>query len=277
MHEPWLKHSQDCCLKAPQNHSLYNLTVSQLWLPNMKRWDENKIVSLFPLEVAHDILTVPLLEVVKEDRLIWTAENNGVYSVRSGYRKLMKEEGRAYGSDMVEGWSSIWKIHAPPKAKHLLWRMCKECLPTRVRLRSRYVQCPEECPLCINYGEEEQHLFLQCDSITEAWHVMGVANVIQSRVHLFANFRELIFHICRYESKLVAGKVAILLWFAWKNRNNKVWNDSSIQAQQLGTQAANYWQQWAAVHGLLSDQLQPAQPATAAVSSMQWQQPPVDI
>jgi hypothetical protein len=41
----------------------------------------------------------------------------------------------------------------------------------------------------------------------------------------------------------VAGKVAILLWFAWQNRNNKVWNDSSIQAQQIGTQAASYWQQ----------------------------------
>jgi ribonuclease HI len=274
MHEPWLKHSQDYCLKAPQNHNLYNLTVCQLWLPNMKRWDDNKIFSLFPLDIAHDILAVPLLEVVKEDRLIWTEENNGVYSVRSGYRKLMKEEGRGYDSDLVEGWSSIWKIHAPPKAKHLLWRLCKECLPTRLRLRSRYVQCPEECPLCLSHGEEEQHLFIHCESIRAAWHAMGVANIIQSRVHLFDNFRDLIFDICRHESKLVAGKVAILLWFAWQNRNNKVWNDSSIQAQQLGMQAATYWHQWAAVHGMFSEQQQLAEPATAAATVVCWQQPP---
>jgi hypothetical protein len=33
----------------------------------------------------------------------------------------------------MEGWSSIWKIHAPPKAKHLLWRICRDCLLTRSR------------------------------------------------------------------------------------------------------------------------------------------------
>jgi hypothetical protein len=72
----------------------------------------------------------------------------------------------------------------------------------------------------------------------------------------------------------VAGKVAILLWFAWQNRNNKVWHDSSIQAQQIGTQASSYWQQWAAVHGLLIDQQQPAHGATAAAPATCWQQPP---
>jgi hypothetical protein len=61
---------------------------------------------------------------------------------------------------------------------------------------------------------------------------MGLASIIQSRIHLVANFRDFIFDICRHESKLVAGKVAILLWFAWQNRNNKVWNDSSTPAQQ---------------------------------------------
>jgi hypothetical protein len=41
--------------------------------------------------VAKEILVVPLLELVRDDKLIWSAENDGVYSVRSGYQKLMKE------------------------------------------------------------------------------------------------------------------------------------------------------------------------------------------
>jgi hypothetical protein len=49
----------------------------------MKRWDEEKINSLFPIEIARDILEVPLLDLVREDRLVWSEENNGVYSVRS--------------------------------------------------------------------------------------------------------------------------------------------------------------------------------------------------
>jgi hypothetical protein len=107
---------------------VYNLTVQQLLLPNVKRWDEGKINSLFPIEVAHDILDVPLLELVREDKLIWSEENNGVYSVRSGYRKIMKENNRGYGTRNEEGWNNIWKVHTPPKAKHLLWRICREVL-----------------------------------------------------------------------------------------------------------------------------------------------------
>jgi hypothetical protein len=99
---------------------MYNLTVQQLMLPNIKKWDEDKINSLFPMEVAHDIIAVPLLGVVTEDRLIWNEEKDGVYSVRSGYQKFLKEKGSGYGVINSEGWGSIWKIHAPPKAKHLL-------------------------------------------------------------------------------------------------------------------------------------------------------------
>jgi hypothetical protein len=120
MHEPWLRTSEECCLNAPQNQNVYNLTVQQLMLPNMKRWDEDKINSLFPIEVAHDIVTVPLLEVVTEDRVIWKEEKDGVYSVRSGYRIFSKARVRDFDVNNMDGWSSIWKIHAPPKAKHLL-------------------------------------------------------------------------------------------------------------------------------------------------------------
>jgi ribonuclease HI len=131
-----------------------------------------------------------------------------------------------------------------------------------------------ECPLCLSNGEEEIHLFINCDSIREAWHVMGLANIIQSRLHLLTNIRNLIFDICRNESKLEAGKVAVLLWFAWQNRNNKVWNDTCLHAQQIGHQAAQYWLQWAAIHGLLFEQQRQAHPVSTATSITLWQQPP---
>jgi hypothetical protein len=72
-------------------------------VPNIKKWDEDKIISLFPLEVAHDICAVPLLEVVTEDRLVWKEEKDGVYSVRSGYRIFLKERGRDFGVTKLEG------------------------------------------------------------------------------------------------------------------------------------------------------------------------------
>jgi hypothetical protein len=249
--------------------------VQQLMLPNAKRWDEIKINSLFPLDVAHDILAVPLLEVVTEDRLIWKEEKDGMYSVRSGYRIYMKERNRGYREHGGDGWSNLWRINAPPKVKHLLWRVCKDCLPTRLRLRNRYVNCPEECPMCLSCDEEEQHLFFRCDMIREAWEVMGLVHIIQPRLLQFTNIRDIIFHICRHESSTLAGKFATLLWFAWQNRNNKVWKDDSLQARQIGNQAVKFWHEWASINGLLHDRDQPVLNATATQATAGWQQPPL--
>jgi hypothetical protein len=60
MHEPWLRTSEVGCLNAPQSLNMYNLTVQQLMLPNIKKWDEDKINSLFPIEVAHEIIATGL-------------------------------------------------------------------------------------------------------------------------------------------------------------------------------------------------------------------------
>jgi hypothetical protein len=44
---------------------------------------------------------------------------------------LMKLSGRGEVLTTLEDWNSIWKIHAPPKVKHFIWRTCIGCLPTR--------------------------------------------------------------------------------------------------------------------------------------------------
>jgi hypothetical protein len=127
-----------------------------------------RFFSLFPIEMAHDIVTVPLFGLAREDKLIWSEEEDGIYSVRTRYKKLMEanNKGNVPGRDV--GWSGIWKILAPPKAKYLLWRLCRECLPTRSRLRSRFVQCPVDCPLCSSHEETDLHLFFYCETVKEA-------------------------------------------------------------------------------------------------------------
>jgi hypothetical protein len=132
------------------------------------------------------ILVVPLLDLVQEDKLIWDEESDGVYSVKSGYQKLMRERDGRWRPRTREEWGRIWKVQAPPKAKHFLWRVCKECLPTRVRLRSRHVQCPQECPLCLAEPENDEHIFFNCDNSFEAWIAMGIEQIIHPQAEFFA-------------------------------------------------------------------------------------------
>ncbi|KAK7269165.1 hypothetical protein RIF29_21881 [Crotalaria pallida] len=42
----------------------------------------------------------------------------------------------------------FWKVKAPMKVKHLIWRDFADGLPTREKLRRRAVDVPLECPFC---------------------------------------------------------------------------------------------------------------------------------
>ncbi|GAU25083.1 hypothetical protein TSUD_257770 [Trifolium subterraneum] len=94
----------------------------------------------FSNDAAKDILEVPLIDVVKEDSMVWREEQHDQYSVRTGYRLPMRERGEKCNRSVRGHWSSLWKIRAPPKTKHLLWRISRDCLPTRLRLRQHYAK-----------------------------------------------------------------------------------------------------------------------------------------
>jgi hypothetical protein len=145
MGDPWLR-GRDAWIPSPQTQGVYNLNVSDLLIPNTKSWDKVKVESLFPLHVANNIVETPLLNVIEEDKLIWRDNTNGNYSVRSGYKVLMEATKHEVNSSQHDDWLRLWKIQAPPKTKHLLWRICRGCLPSRVRLQEKHIHCQLSCP-----------------------------------------------------------------------------------------------------------------------------------
>ncbi|PNX88961.1 hypothetical protein L195_g045076, partial [Trifolium pratense] len=157
-------------------------------------WDRNKVMSLFPTEVANCILAVPLFDVVEENKLVWFEDSHGNYSVKSGYNMLLHHDTSTTVMAVPGNWKSLWKIHTPPKSKHLLWRICRECLPTRARLQERHVKCPEQ----------------------------------------FSTVKGVIMDVCSKEDRDVAGRMALLVWSLWNNRNNCVWNSIKEAGQQIG-------------------------------------------
>jgi hypothetical protein len=89
--------------------------------PNEKMWDKEKVESLFTAHTAKSILNVPLFSMIEEDKLVWVDNTHGDYSVKSGYNLMLNFSGRVQNLDCHGDWNSLWKIHAPPKAKHLLY------------------------------------------------------------------------------------------------------------------------------------------------------------
>jgi hypothetical protein len=124
-------------------------------VPNMKAWDKCRIESIFSLSIAKRIFEIPLFDTVEDDKLVWVGNTNGHYSVKSGYKTFLNVTGKVHEANHHESWHDLWNINAPPKAKHLLWRISKGCLPTRLKLHEKRVTCPLLCPLCNQENEDD--------------------------------------------------------------------------------------------------------------------------
>ncbi|CAJ2679655.1 unnamed protein product [Trifolium pratense] len=94
---------------------------------------------------------------------------------------------------------------------------------------------------------------------------MGLGHVIHSRLQLFDRMEKLIFHVCANES----GRMAILIWTIWKNRNNLVWNEQRINARQVGFQAQHHWEEWHTIYAVGREMEQQAH----EVTNLTWQPP----
>ncbi|CAJ2668017.1 unnamed protein product [Trifolium pratense] len=239
-------------------------------MPNVKMWEKEKIESLFPMEIASCIINIPLFDMIEEDKLVWYNDIHGQYNVKSGYNMMITSTGRGEEGTTQEDWNCIWKVHDPPKAKHLLWRICKGCLPTRNRLKDRCVLCPLVCPICDCYNEDEMHIIFSCLVSTQARQSAGLDHVVTSWIQHVGTAKELLLTICQAESREVAGKLAMLLWVLWKNRNNSVWEDIKESGQVLGAKAMHLWQEWKAVQCTTSNKN--TQPELQQQHT-QWQRP----
>ena len=100
------------------------------------------ITDFFDDVTARRIFNTPLLASVINDVPTWKLEKDGVYTVHSAYKDILNHDVVALQHRVPGNWNSIWSIKLPPKVKNFLWRVCRNCLPTRVRLQSKGVQCP---------------------------------------------------------------------------------------------------------------------------------------
>ncbi|XP_045809807.1 uncharacterized protein LOC123904158 [Trifolium pratense] len=224
---------------------------------------------LFPVQVAERIIATPLIGSVYVDKMVWEEERNGCYSVKSGYKLAMKCIFRNDKYHVKGNWKEIWKVHAPQKARHLLWRLCRGCIPTRRRLLERHVDCDVHCPLCEDEVEDDVHAFFTCASAQSSWQAAGLSSVLGSAACQQGSAADRVFAVCRNEDYATIGRVAMLLWSIWQNRNDKIWNDNLRSPIQVGRAAFDQWNEWIAVHKLRSNDDQDDPP----VSTIRWEKP----
>lgn len=117
-------------------------------IPGTRKWDIKLVREVFTEVDLQRILATPLPPLGVEDRLIWHFSRDGTYIVKSAYQlaaKLTIEEEHSVPGNLPY----LWKVKAPPKAKMVVWRACRECLPTKSNLLKRNINLVESVLLAM--------------------------------------------------------------------------------------------------------------------------------
>ncbi|XP_058755068.1 uncharacterized protein LOC131628221 [Vicia villosa] len=195
-------------------------------------------------EGAEEILMVPLLEDVIEDRLVWKEEQDGQYSVRSGCRVWKSRKKYYHPERHKDNWQGLWSILAPPRVKHLIWKICSGCLPSQVRLIQHHVPCPSTCRFCDVAEEDEWHVFIGCLETNSCWRTAGLFDTVAPFITSSNNIKSILLNVCSEVDRKVAGRIAVMIETLWHNRNNFIWNNEKEEASRLGWLAFHRWQDW---------------------------------
>ncbi|GAU45528.1 hypothetical protein TSUD_400750 [Trifolium subterraneum] len=147
-----------------------------------------------------------------------------------------------------------------------------EYLPTRSRLLERRVECTLNCPVCDEEIEDELHIFFRCAVARDSWSAAGLSSVLHNASYQQTNAMNRIFVVWRNESSDTVGRVAMLLWCIWHNRNDKLWNDNVKMPRQIGRHAFDAWNDWYSVHKLQSNNVS----GTTEVDLVKWEKPALD-
>ena len=130
-----------------------------------KSWNLNLINSSFlPLE-TEIIGGIPLSDRLHEDKQIWGATSNGLFTIRSAYQITMdlnrKEPAgsTSNGSGMRLFWRKLWNINVPHKIRLFAWRVAKDILPTKANLVHQHVLLDDTCEECGLMSKSMVHFF----------------------------------------------------------------------------------------------------------------------
>jgi len=109
----------------------------------------------------------------------------------------------------------------------LVWRICRDCFPARVKLRSRGVNCPSNCVRCEDPHKDSYHILFHCPVAVDIWQSANMWHLISTSLNQFDNAPDIIFNLLQKLSAVQIEYIVTIMWSIWKPRNLKLWQQVS--------------------------------------------------
>lgn len=121
-HDPWISWVPG--RKALLKEGVSINRVSFLKSEANAAWHLDRLKLFYNEAEMEDILQMAWTQENKEDELLWLANPDGCFSVKSCF-KILEEE------DNSEVWKAIWKARLHERCKLFLWRAMSNIIPTK--------------------------------------------------------------------------------------------------------------------------------------------------
>ncbi|XP_015386530.1 uncharacterized protein LOC107177355 [Citrus sinensis] len=174
--DPWLPDSECGFVNTLLSEQVKSAPVSPLMVPNTRIWNYDILNDIFNNRDKNLIWQIPLSNRSNADSWYWMHEAKGVYTVRSSYKMLLPYPDIPSSSI----WNQLWRLEAPSKVKHFMWRALTNVLATIENLLKKYVKVPPACPICHASSESAGRLKCNVDAAMFASRgYIGLGSVIR--------------------------------------------------------------------------------------------------
>ncbi|KAJ4781355.1 Ribonuclease H-like superfamily protein [Rhynchospora pubera] len=215
----------------PQNAYQRRLTVADLINRSDGSWNTTKLIELMGFHGAlYLAITYPHTPLRNNypDRLIFTTNTNGQFTLKGAYRLLsgMNAQLSPQSAQMKTLLKKIWYSEGlQPKVRLFLWKVLKCALPLDQLFVYRFGKQPQGCSLCGAQQEDVTHTLFKCDYARQVWlsSSLGLrSDALPNEVS--AIFTQLFSHFDAHQLKLFSA----IIWNLWKQRCKMVFEGKKL-------------------------------------------------
>ncbi|KAM1521834.1 hypothetical protein ACFX10_012017 [Malus domestica] len=221
-----------------------NLRVSSLIDSFSRQWDFDFLRPFLSLEDQRAIQETIIGDSRWKDKLVWAANRNGKYSVKSGYRwlQIRSIEARDHQMPVVRSisqtlWKCIWQLAVPPQIRHFLWVSLHLGLPTGKALFNRRLSSSPSCPLCLSADETVEYVFLRCPWVAAVWFGGALNYKVDAASFVsWSRWLQDVFSLSWGSSadrQWLQAYVSFSCWFIWKTRCDFVFNQVPVNPSKV--------------------------------------------
>ena len=245
--DAWLSHNAQARPMGPAPALLMTTTVADLFVPETREWDIERIQQILP-HAERAIRAIKPSRMGAPDKRIWLLTPNGEYSVKTGYAAALLNKPIELDMQIPEiNWQKcVWKLQTTPKIKLFIWKAFHGALPVGEQLLVRHISTEGKCKAC-GMPESINHLFFDCRFLHKVWAAAPLMPNFESRgtIDLETTWTNLCKRVSLPPSGVSKSCLAPwLLWQIWLARNNTIFNDKWLSSEDIVTRAVSSAREW---------------------------------